>query len=172
MATHRVPTLETFGWQHPVIGAQAGPPPTPAKGDRYIINHANPSGAWTGHPYEIATYDGAAWIYAVPNIGWFCFLNASPWILYHYSESSLWEEYTTTPSLHANSHKALAADAIKLDELAAPTDVTTLDATTSLHGLLMKLGGGTTNFLRADGTWAAPPKPTYDATYKCLLFDI
>jgi len=43
-----------------------------------------------------------------------------------------------------------------LDGLAVPTDVTTLNATTGLHGLLPKLGGGTTNFLRADGTWAAP----------------
>lgn len=42
-----------------------------------------------------------------------------------------------------------------LDTLAAPTDNTTLDATVSAHGLLPKLGGGTTNFLRADGTWAA-----------------
>lgn len=36
------------------------------------------------------------------------------------------------------------------------TDVTTNNATTSQHGWLPKLGGGTTNFLRADGTWAAP----------------
>lgn len=157
MATYRVPTLETFGWQHPVIGAQAAPPPSPVKGDRYIANHASPSGAWTGHPYEVATYDGSGWIFAVPNIGWFCFLNASPWILYYYSENSIWEEYKSTPDLHAASHKSAGADAIKLDELAAPTDVTTLDATTSLHGLLKKLGGGTTNFLRADGAWAAPP---------------
>ena len=35
------------------------------------------------------------------------------------------------------------------------TDITTNDATTSKHGWLLKLGGGTTNFLRADGTWAA-----------------
>jgi hypothetical protein len=26
----------------------------------------------------------------------------------------------------------------------------------SRHGLLPKLGGGTTNYLRADGTWAQP----------------
>ena len=32
-----------------------------------------------------------------------------------------------------------------------------MDATTSAHGLLKKLGGGTTNFLRADGSWAIPP---------------
>jgi hypothetical protein len=35
-------------------------------------------------------------------------------------------------------------------------DNTTADATTGHHGLLPKLGGGTTNFLRADGTWNAP----------------
>ena len=35
------------------------------------------------------------------------------------------------------------------------TDITTLNATTSKHGFLPKLGGGTTNFLRADGTWAS-----------------
>lgn len=47
-------------------------------------------------------------------------------------------------------------DLIKLDDLAAPDDNTDLNATTSAHGLLPKLGGGSTNFLRADGTWAAP----------------
>lgn len=44
----------------------------------------------------------------------------------------------------------------KIDDLAEPDDNTDLNATTSKHGLLPKLGGGTTNFLRADGTWAAP----------------
>ena len=37
------------------------------------------------------------------------------------------------------------------------SDVTTLNATTSKHGFLFKLGGGTTNYLRADGAWATPP---------------
>ena len=35
-------------------------------------------------------------------------------------------------------------------------DNTMNDATTTEHGLLLKLGGGTSNFLRADGTWNAP----------------
>jgi hypothetical protein len=61
-----------------------------------------------------------------------------------------------TPTAHAASHKSGGSDAIKLDELAAPTDVTTLDASVSAHGLLPKLGGGTSNYLRADGTWATP----------------
>lgn len=62
-----------------------------------------------------------------------------------------------TPTAHASSHASGGADAVKLDDLAAPDDNTDLDATTSAHGLLPKLGGGTTNFLRADGTWATPP---------------
>lgn len=46
---------------------------------------------------------------------------------------------------------------LKLDDLLPPDDNTDLNATTLKHGLLPKLGGGTTNFLRADGTWSAPP---------------
>jgi len=68
-----------------------------------------------------------------------------------------------TPTAHATSHKSGGADAVKLDELAAPTDVTTLDADLTKHGLLPKLGGGTANFLRADGTWAAPSGSVFGA---------
>lgn len=64
---------------------------------------------------------------------------------------------TFEPTAHAASHQSGGSDPIKLDDLAAPDDNTDLDATTSAHGLLPKLGGGSTNFLRADGTWAAPP---------------
>ena len=48
-------------------------------------------------------------------------------------------------------------DSLKLDDLAAPDDNTDLDASTSAHGLMQKYPGGTTNFLREDGTFAAPP---------------
>lgn len=58
--------------------------------------------------------------------------------------------------LHAADHGPAGADALKLDDLAAPDDNTDLNASTSKHGLLPKLGGGTTNFLRADGSWSAP----------------
>lgn len=44
----------------------------------------------------------------------------------------------------------------KLDDLLPPDDNTDLDATTSAHGLLDKLPGGTTTFKRADGAWAIP----------------
>lgn len=61
-----------------------------------------------------------------------------------------------TPSAHATSHKAGGSDVIALDELGTPSDVSTLNASTLRHGLLRKLDGLTTTFLRGDGTWAAP----------------
>lgn len=57
---------------------------------------------------------------------------------------------------HQARHNQGGADPLKLDDLATPDDNTDLNASTSRHGLLLKLGGGTTNFLRADGTWQSP----------------
>jgi len=61
-----------------------------------------------------------------------------------------------TPKAHAASHKSAGADAIKLDELAAPDDVTTLNASTSIHGLCPRLSGVSTEFLNGLGEWATP----------------
>ena len=36
-------------------------------------------------------------------------------------------------------------------------DIIQPDSSVDAHGLLRKLGGGTANFLRADGAWSAPP---------------
>ena len=65
-----------------------------------------------------------------------------------------------TPTAHATSHKSGGSDSIKLDELAAPTDITTLNASTSAHGLLPKVGSRNQG-LCSDGT-----SPTWD--YNCL----
>ena len=69
-----------------------------------------------------------------------------------------------TPTVHATSHKSGGSDAIKLDELAAPTDVMTLNASTTAHGLMQKYPGGTANFLREDGTFASPGASSFSAT--------
>jgi hypothetical protein len=61
-----------------------------------------------------------------------------------------------TPTSHATSHKTGGSDAIKLDELDTPTDVTTLNATTSAHGLLRKLNGSATSYLDGTGSWSTP----------------
>lgn len=62
---------------------------------------------------------------------------------------------TRTPSLHALSHKAAQPDVIKLDELGPPDDNTTLDASTTKHGLMQKYPNNTNTFLRGDGTFAS-----------------
>jgi hypothetical protein len=66
--------------------------------------------------------------------------------------------------VHATRHQAGGADPIKLDDLAAPDDNIDLNASLTAHGLMQKFPGGTTTFLRADGTFAAPGSGTFAVT--------
>jgi len=72
---YRVPVLETFAWQAPVISrAYSAPPGGPDfKNDRYIVKVAG-SGLWSGHDKEIAYYDGAAWQFTTPVEGFICWV--------------------------------------------------------------------------------------------------
>lgn len=54
---------------------------------------------------------------------------------------------------HASTHKSAGSDVILLDELGAPTDVTTLNSTTLAHGLLPKLSGNAAHRLNGQGNW-------------------
>lgn len=58
---------------------------------------------------------------------------------------------------HAPRHQSGGADAIKLDDLAAPDDNTDLDVSTSAHGLAPKAPDDTAKYLRGDGSWATAP---------------
>ncbi len=51
---------------------------------------------------------------------------------------------------------ASEAGAIKLDDLVAPDDNTDLNASTSAHGLLLKLNNVVTDFLNGQGAWSVP----------------
>jgi hypothetical protein len=61
-----------------------------------------------------------------------------------------------TPTAHASTHKSGGSDVIKLDELAAPTDVTSLNVTTSAHGLTPKLPNDSNKYLNGIGTYTTP----------------
>jgi hypothetical protein len=63
---------------------------------------------------------------------------------------------------HASRHVSGGADVVKLDDLSAPDDNSDLNASTSVHGLLQKLPGGTSTFLRADGSFATPTASVTD----------
>ena len=49
-----------------------------------------------------------------------------------------------------------AASTVALDELAAPSDSTSLNSSTDAHGLLLKLDGTATNYLNGTGAWSVP----------------
>lgn len=61
------------------------------------------------------------------------------------------------PVAHATRHKSGGTDPIRLDELAATTDNTSLNASTISHGLLRKLSGNPNHFLDGTGVWRVPP---------------
>ena len=71
-----------------------------------------------------------------------------------------------SPTGHATTHKSGQGDVIKLDEFGATTDITTLNASTTAHGLLPKLSNVSTQYLNGLGNWAAltPAENTGTAT--------
>jgi len=83
-------------------------------------------------------------------------------------KSDSWNLMVTYIRGHAADHKAGGIQPIKLDELAAPTDITTLNATTSLHGLLLKAtapAAGLLNFVGiGNGETVYSNKPLFDTT--------
>jgi len=60
------------------------------------------------------------------------------------------------PLIHATRHKTGGADPIALDTLAATTDNTNLNASTTAHGLLKKLSNVATEFLNGQGNFTVP----------------
>lgn len=58
--------------------------------------------------------------------------------------------------IHATRHESGGADPIQLDDLAAPSDNTDLDVSTSAHGLCPKLDNVATNFLNGQGGFTEP----------------
>lgn len=51
----------------------ATPPGTPAAGDTYIVA-ATATGAWVGKENSVAIWDGAAWVFGTPRLGWIAYL--------------------------------------------------------------------------------------------------
>ena len=66
MVDYRVPVLENFSWQQPVLSKLlSSPPVSPSRGDRYIVNPTG-SGSWAGNDNAITYYNGSIWIFTTP----------------------------------------------------------------------------------------------------------
>jgi hypothetical protein len=51
----------------------ATPPTSPASGATYIVA-ASATGAWAGKSGQVALWNGSAWIFAAPRIGWIAYI--------------------------------------------------------------------------------------------------
>lgn len=64
--------LGRFGVHLSVKGRFAVPPGSPAIGDSYII--LGGTGAWAGRNGQIAVWDGTAWAFGTPRVGWLAYV--------------------------------------------------------------------------------------------------
>jgi hypothetical protein len=49
------------------------PPGSPANGDRYIVATGG-TGAWAGQDAKVAVWNGSAWVFYTPKVGWLAYL--------------------------------------------------------------------------------------------------
>jgi len=90
MATYRIPVLDEFSWQPPVLDKDlTAPPGGESKGDRYIVG-SSATGDWEGLDDHIVTYDGAAWLDATPVEGWYVYVEDED-VLYKYTGAA-WDK--------------------------------------------------------------------------------
>jgi hypothetical protein len=159
-----------------ISGSVTTPPGSPAEGDKYIVP-TGATGAWSGQTNKVALRMSGGWVFFTPRTGWLGW-NAALGAFVSW-DGTTW----ATLSLSGGGGGGVADNSVtnaKLADIATarikgrttagtgdPEDLTgtqvtsLLDAFTSaLKGLVPASGGGTVNFLRADGTWAAPPAAT------------
>src|SRR6056297_779085 len=92
---YRVPVLERFSWQDPVI-AFVDQPTQSTKGSRFIVSDSAIN-EFAGHEGEIAWHDGTTWQFDVPAEGWKIF-NKNDKEYYTYKNSS-WDSQSTVEFL-------------------------------------------------------------------------
>jgi len=116
---YRVPVLDFFAFQPPILYQQNDPDVSPAKGDRYIVGDT-PTGDWVGHEQDIAWYDGSAWQFDTPVKGWLCYNEDQG---YYYFTSVVWQKLSevTGPgdmlkSVYDTDENGIADKAEELDD--------------------------------------------------------
>lgn len=78
----------------------------------------------------------------------------------------------TYPSGTGSANGTNTGDQTISDATISTSDITTNNADLTKHGFMMKYPGGTTTFLRADGTFAAPTAAAADPSYSPGSFTV
>lgn len=104
------------------------PPGTPATGDRYWIGGTG-TGAWAGHDYDIAEYDGASWVFDGVTEGDTAFVDDEG--VYYFYDGTVLKQLNTAIGNHASSHISGATDEIDGDKIDIDWNPTNYTPTTS-----------------------------------------
>ena len=120
---YRVPVLEKFSWQEPVIDFVASNPGSPAKGDRYVLTG---SGA-------ISWYNGSEWKTDAPAAGWRVYNRADG--TYWVYDGAAWSNVASAAGLKLNGDIDSTAAAIDWDLKANDASALSFDST-SKAGIL------------------------------------
>lgn len=162
----------TGGWGAIAYSSLTGAPSIPTVGTLTTASSLTGGGAMTGNLTISLVGD-----VATPTANFFYGYvgSARGWFQVAYSTLSGIPS-TFAPSAHAVNHKSGGSDAIALDTLAATTDITTLNASTTAHGLLPKLSNVATQYLNGVGGWTTvawssltgtqPAPPTHATSHK------
>lgn len=51
----------------------SAPPGSPVAGDTYIVATGG-TGDWTSKDGQVAVWNGSAWVFGVPRVGWLCYV--------------------------------------------------------------------------------------------------
>ena len=163
--TYRVPILDTFEYQQPVLDKDLITSPGVTggnKGDRYIVGATG--GDWsTGTVLDITYYDGADWQFVTPTNGFIVWVEDEK-EFYRFSEG-VWTKYIgqTGPT------GATGADST----VPGPKGETGANGQTGASGASGQSGqsGQTGQTGQTGATGATGPGATYDDVYKCLIID-
>lgn len=97
MPNYRVPVLEEFEFQPPVLDKDlATPPGSPNKGDRYIVA-GSATDDWVGHEGDISYYGDSDWQFDTPNEGTIVWVSDED--EFYVFDGTSWGEYVGEPGI-------------------------------------------------------------------------
>lgn len=129
--SYRVPVLERFAWQDPVLAIMNSPAQS-TKGSRYVVG-ASPSGDFAGHANEIAWHDGSTWQFDAPSEGWRVYnKNVQDYFTF---KNSAWDSESTFEGLNLDGDVDSTDVEVDWDLMPNTSEALSFDST-SLAGIM------------------------------------
>jgi len=190
MTQYRVPVLEQFSWQPPVADKDlTAPPGGESKGDRYIVG-GSATGDWSTHDNDIATYDGASWLYDTPSEGWSCWVSDED-VFYNFDGSNWVVEeinaISQAVSQATSELQLVSAATVAIDSQLLLVESETASNNSEILLLESECATNATAILSVDsqllliesevatntsGLLTKQSEATYDSDYGVLLFEV